>query len=63
MLYFIAGMSIKVCWMPKHTVVHSGQRIAGTGHKKHYTGRFMQRGLLLLKVDGADVMGVASLIM
>ena len=37
MLDFIAGMSIKVCWMPKHTVVHSGQRIVGTEHKKHYT--------------------------
>ena len=34
MLDFIAGMSIKVCLMPKHTVVHSGQRIAGTEHKK-----------------------------
>ena len=63
MLDFIAGMSIKVCWMPKHTVVHSGQRIVGTEQKKHYTGRFMQRWLLFLKVDGVDVMGVASLIM
>ena len=63
MLDFIAGMSIKVCWIPKHTVVHSGQCIAGTEHKKHYAGRFMQSWLLFLKVDGVDVMGVASLIM
>ena len=63
MLDFIAGMSIKVCWIPKHTVAHSGQRIVATEHKKHYTGRFMHRWLLFLKVDGVDVMGVASLIM
>ena len=27
-------MSIKVCLIPKHTVAHSGQCIAGTEHKK-----------------------------